>query len=692
MPNKFIVALAAAALLAVAACTDTPPDEAGAAVTSKPSAAATRKRIAAVAKPLHEQLFDAAEALIPAEFPGNKPTLGGAGLYYRHYPETGTYVAVVVDAPGLVKGGVYVLGGSFGSQPVYVGLVSRFVAPRPCAEVTEDPLEVTLQRCHDLTGDGVIDSEVTVESSVLGISGTVVRNIALEGLAANARVSAVTAIGQHVGGPLSEIAVRVDDHTSEGNRSVLIVMDPDAGIEVARWTQPTRTPTPVWVGHALTTGKRRIPVIAPGQEQSNVTWNFLCRYTPGASGSACGANFTSIDAFPLNVASYRRHQGAWLQDVDGDGTEDVNIPFYGVFNGRRQDGGVLAVSPLDGARTWTPLSMAESARDSEQLVGGASQPPYASLAGGAQGFDSGRLYGAASAFRRDGRDRTLLVGGQPVGFYPQASTNPEDSWLVMCNVARYVGLVGGPAGQPGPRQLEWGWYFNFHQAVFRGNSGTGDLLKDAALAHGCIHRYSDARVRSAQGWPAVAFNVFRLVSPEPACEAEQRAMFSSGFTAAATRTYDTCLIGTAARPGRWMLQALDETNGNGVAALPDSYLWGYSDRLLPGGALVFIVEPFAAPTPFARPKDSSRAMNLVTLQSAPAWQFQAAGSFPVAGRPALRSDPYDANPPLAGQHLSGNFMHLQTRPNDDAPGLVDVKLENGNWVGWSPQARAVVGK
>jgi hypothetical protein len=354
------------------------------------------------------------------------------------------------------------------------------------------------------------------------------------------------------------------------------------------------------------------------------------------------------------------------------------------------DGGVLTISMATGARTWTPINMAETAWDFEGLYGGATQPSWPSLTAHSQGFDSGRLYGAASAFTVGGRDKSLLVGGQPVGYYPQTNTDHNDAWLVMCNVVRYVGVLGNPAGQVGSRVLEWGWYMGFQQAVFQNNSGEGTMLKSAFMAHGCIHRYSDSRVISAQGTPAVAFNVFRLSSPAPSCETEQRALFNGGFTDSLQQVYRTCVIGTASHTGRWTLQVLDEGTGSGVVAIQDSYMWGYTDKLLPGGQLSFIVEPFDAPTPFARPKDSPRQMKIYALQSSSSWQLQNVAMFPVTGRPALRYDSYETNPTLAGQGKNGNFMHLRTRPNQQASGLVDIQLENGQWVGYSGSAAGIV--
>ena len=541
----------------------------------------------------------------------------------------------------------------------------------------------------------MVDTSIVLSAGKLQITGLVNREINLE-VAPGGSVSAITAIGQHTGGSLSEVAVRIDDNTSEGNRAVVYVFDVEsASPEIARSTQPFRTPSAVWVGYPAAPQGRRVPVMAPGQEQANVTWTYLCKFSTGAPNTGCGIGFSKVDAYPANVSSFRRHQGAWVVDADGDGTEDIQISFYSVTSSNptyRMDGGVLTISMATGARTWTPINMAETARDFEGLNGGATQPSWSSLAPLAQGFDSGRLYGAASAFNVGGRDKSLLVGGQPVGYFPQATTDHNDAWLVMCNVARYAGLLGNNTGQVGSRQLEWGWYFGFQQAVFQNNSGDGALLKSAFMAHGCIHRYSDSRVTSSEQAPAVAFNVFRLTSPAPSCESEQRALFKGGFTDALQQVYRTCVIGTAAQPGRWTLQVLDESNGSGVVAISDSYMWGYTDKLLPGGRLSFIVEPFSAPIPFARPSDSTSKMKIYALNSSPNWQLQEVGMFPVTGRPSLRLDSYETNPAINGQGKNGNFMHLRTRTNQLAAGLVDVQLQNGQWVGYSAAAGGVVQK
>ena len=95
-----------------------------------------------------------------------------------------------------------------------------------CAELTSDPLDVIIQRCHDLTGDGVVDTQVTTSGSLLHFTGAVNRDITLNFYSSTARIMSVTSIGQYVGGPLSEVVVRVDDPTTDFFSAVYVI-DPE---------------------------------------------------------------------------------------------------------------------------------------------------------------------------------------------------------------------------------------------------------------------------------------------------------------------------------------------------------------------------------------------------------------------------------------------------------------------------------
>ena len=82
-----------------------------------------------------EQLFNkVAEPALPQYFPGRKQTLTFDRFRYRFYPETGIYLAVAIGvAPGsgLVESGVYVLGGAFGGNLVFVAKLLDIFTPTP---------------------------------------------------------------------------------------------------------------------------------------------------------------------------------------------------------------------------------------------------------------------------------------------------------------------------------------------------------------------------------------------------------------------------------------------------------------------------------------------------------------------------------------------------------------------------------
>lgn len=68
------------------------------------------------------QLFDFAERSFPAYFPSAQPSRTVDTWFYRYYPQTQIYLAVIA-------GRVYVMGGSFGPEVVSVGLLTDYVTP-----------------------------------------------------------------------------------------------------------------------------------------------------------------------------------------------------------------------------------------------------------------------------------------------------------------------------------------------------------------------------------------------------------------------------------------------------------------------------------------------------------------------------------------------------------------------------------
>jgi hypothetical protein len=89
-------------------------------------------------------LFARAESEFAAYFPSKRATRGFDGWAYRHYPETGIYLAVIGS-------GVYALGGAFGNEVVPLGDITQFVNPQRSGK--DRPLTAAiLSQCPDSAG------------------------------------------------------------------------------------------------------------------------------------------------------------------------------------------------------------------------------------------------------------------------------------------------------------------------------------------------------------------------------------------------------------------------------------------------------------------------------------------------------------------------------------------------------------
>lgn len=76
------------------------------------------------------QLMDFAEKQYPEYFSGAATAGTLAPFVYRYYPASGTYLGVVTaGGTSYVNGGVYVMGGVFGTAPSYVGQLMDFITP-----------------------------------------------------------------------------------------------------------------------------------------------------------------------------------------------------------------------------------------------------------------------------------------------------------------------------------------------------------------------------------------------------------------------------------------------------------------------------------------------------------------------------------------------------------------------------------
>ncbi len=129
---------------AAAAASQALPSAAAAAAASAPAPtatpAATVARLRAKALALAEaavspeeaarQLMDFAQVHYAVYFPSHPATQSFPPFLYRYYPATGIYLGVVVTAGmGYAENGVYVMGGDFGNEPLFVGPLSAFITP-----------------------------------------------------------------------------------------------------------------------------------------------------------------------------------------------------------------------------------------------------------------------------------------------------------------------------------------------------------------------------------------------------------------------------------------------------------------------------------------------------------------------------------------------------------------------------------
>ena len=134
-------ALATAAALLMSACGgggDEPPASAATTVVAEQAAGPRAKALAVssggVVTPdeAARQLMDFGEGQFPGYFPSHQPTAAYEPFAYRYYPQTDTYLGVVMAAgAGYILDGVYVMGGAFGTSPQYVGQLTDFITPLP---------------------------------------------------------------------------------------------------------------------------------------------------------------------------------------------------------------------------------------------------------------------------------------------------------------------------------------------------------------------------------------------------------------------------------------------------------------------------------------------------------------------------------------------------------------------------------
>jgi len=452
----------------------------------------------------------------------------------------------------------------------------------------------------------------------------------------------ITLIGDHDGDGFSEVAARYCRFDGVQGPPALAVVALGAAAVSAR------TDAPAVQDHAWTDDLRdpdglRHPFLAPSYgdgENPLGDWGRLCVYRPDLPpGEGCGPGFSAIPTL-LGPGEFRE-VGGTLQDLDGDGWDDINLIYH-----RRQHTVAAATLALVHDLEYDAAAITEP-----------QSPKW---------FHSGRNYGThAAVVGGDGQQRIVVVGGTPVGSFG------DD----LCNVSRFLAVIESTPAQPATRELAWSTYFSFSSTIFKTYDPqyVGDPMADVArladAVDGCIHRFSDSRT-VMDGQEVVLVNYFAMDAPVDLCLDEQFALYQPPtWTDEKADAWYGCFAQNKKAPGVWGMQVVDERTGQGLTGSQQTYVWGWSDQLVPG-ELVYLVEYLPPTTLWDLSDVAPGPMQVLQLVDG-LWQGRSA--FPVAGRPKLRQ----VTP--TGARGVGSYTTLAelTLHPGDPPG---VELEDGTVV------------
>jgi hypothetical protein len=305
-------------------------------------------------------------------------------------------------------------------------------------------------------------------------------------------------------------------------------------------------------------------------------------------------------------------------------------------------------------------------------------------------FHSGRNYGTHSAYTSStGALRTVEVGGTPVGSFTDYN----------CNVSRFIAVLESTAGAPSTRHLAWSRYVSFASSIFSVIDPTYAADPSAVVVRlgnfvdGCVHRFDDSRT-VIDGTESVLYDVFHGTTVAT-CLVEQYALYLGDpadpdpekrpWSASKQKAWADCQIANLKSKGVWAMVALQTADGNSVTGSVQTYVWGKSDALVPGGETVYLVETLPASEAFDLSDVPPSKLNVYALVKG-LWTTR--GLFPVAARPKIRSIPEQG---ARGMGAYSGYAEL-TLADVDCDGVQDVQLDDGTWVGWSKSSSAFVVK
>jgi hypothetical protein len=406
---------------------------------------------------------------------------------------------------------------------------------------------------------------------------------------------------------------------------------------------------------------KRYPFLAPGRRYLNLPhWDFLCLFDPAKIAQpdpACGTGFRKVSAsFPnADKLSGFRHDGGWLEDVDGDGWQDINLPFLRY---------ILVIS----GRTGDQLALLhpEIAQHAEH--------------GAPVDFDSGRFYGSFTPFTAaGGKHDVLIAAGNPVGTFDD----------IYCNVARYFAVLETKMpDQPRSRGLKWARYISFLKNFF-GDADAQTIVRQGDGIDKCVHRVSDS-VFHAKDELFTLYDEF--VSDPPldpkTCLTEQRAEWRAHFPPAKMRAWTDCARASfAPATGDWRVQILDLADGRRVGEWQDGYVWGRLRNFVPGYPETFVLEIMDRRIAFDQKGYSPKALWVVAVN--PDFTWQRLGELPAAVRPRIVVPAPDPLPD-EGTTGSSSLGISEIATGTDADGSTDIELQDGRAVGYSARTRSFV--
>jgi hypothetical protein len=465
------------------------------------------------------------------------------------------------------------------------------------------------------------------------------------------------------------------------------------------------------------TAGRAYPFLVPGYGDDNAHWapdnewsyGCLFRYDPSnpgafpapSPGAQCDSqNFVAVSIEPPvydfqrtqlanrfgNVLSmtWSRENGGYLQDLDGDGWDDINLLYHyreytipgriGMpgFSGQPHD------TFFDPGTGWNYSAATPS------------PPPEPA------GFHSGRTYGTHVAIQgvdsaNNPVNRTVIVAGSAVG--SNDSSRPA-FYENQCNVSRWVGILQSPAGNSGQRVLKWSHYYGFDLYAFPmtcliENSTTCSdptqcsPIRDADWLNGCVHRFSNG-ISTWNGGQVIAFDKFTQSSVTvPSTCAVNQCIYDS---------IPDCVSASAdSSQGTWSFEVMQIADSEqSITSIPNRYVWGRSDQIYPDHAMVYLAE-----TPSSSSwKLWTQTTPLVaaTLKTGSNPTLQTRDTLPM-GRPVI-STPYPYQEDMSSFGDDSYFAEL-TLQDVDGDNLQEVEMQNGSncqWVGYSKTQHKLVSK